>query len=822
MATLELQEAATTPQQHAPPEVNDRSCGIRGTAENRVRVGSPPTRAPERTPPAGGGSPDSKRRSFGRPFSGSRPLSATRFLRPLSGSWAKQGGQRRPVGKDADAREKQELAAAKEAAAKEGDTTPKRASEVITNLAMGSIGEALLRQLNVAGLAVGDASDDFLAARVGAGGLGSSKAVERTSSQKDRQIEIENQEQTNRKEAAFQRQTNSVHEKKVDKPKKSHRSNRQLLMLQLAEAEDEAVEPTRSTFSRDFTGCCPTLRRRIRLISRNLVMSPKFDGCVALIVMINSFTMALESEVEHAESFFKNLDWFYNVVYSLEAFCRWVVYGRSYFKAWVNILDFVIVVCGWLTSIGGLFENSGVMDSISALKVLRALRALRFCRMISFFEGIWIVFTSFIRCMRPLFWTCLFVFVIIFIFTMFAVELIGTSDEFKDIESQKKFSRTILSFVSLFQVMTLDEWRSVTQPLMDQTWWAYLFFVFYICISSLALMNLVTAVIVENTMMAVQQDDEHVKLEMAQKRQVEKEQIANLFHHFDSGRSRYGDMHHDGVVSPADVANIRNSWGALQAIFDSLDIHDQEDIARLMILLDSDGSGDISLTELLEGMMDLRALSEDSNRVALLHVIHNKDHKFEIIERVIAQMRAPNTIEKLLQRVEVCLSDFGICPVPKFADEVLEENATRSGKGSTSAESPVCRSTAATSSPPGDKKAGNRIRSRSPTSTVKPEEPERLAAADSRELLRKLRRMRLGLERNSEDLQEQREEIESLQKVVDTLRQDKENSRYKRVNSRSRLSQVANEQKKGLVVKDHLMEMILNSRRNISDKWHYD
>merc|ERR1712139_327707 len=102
---------------------------------------------------------------------------------------------------------------------------------------------------------------------------------------------------------------------------------------------------------------------------------------------------------------------------------------------------------------------------------------------------------------------------------MFAVELIGTSQDFESVPIYEKYVSTIPAVVTMFQVMTLDEWRSITQPLMDHRWWAKLFFVLYICVSSLAMMNLITAVIVENALQSVSKDDElkQKELEVKQK-----------------------------------------------------------------------------------------------------------------------------------------------------------------------------------------------------------------------------------------------------------------------------------------------------------------
>merc|ERR1719428_989662 len=63
--------------------------------------------------------------------------------------------------------------------------------------------------------------------------------------------------------------------------------------------------------------------------------------------------------------------------------------------------------------------------------------------------------------------------------------------------------------LTLFRIMTLDEWINIVQPLFETAGWTYPFFMLYICISALALMNLVTAVVVETSVKRTQEDADY-------------------------------------------------------------------------------------------------------------------------------------------------------------------------------------------------------------------------------------------------------------------------------------------------------------------------
>merc|ERR1719379_568233 len=91
-------------------------------------------------------------------------------------------------------------------------------------------------------------------------------------------------------------------------------------------------------------------------------------------------------------------------------------------------------------------------------------------------------------------------FIVLFLFAMFAIELFGPGDGVLikgEEEVQQRFRSFVPAMLVMFQIMTLDEWYEICIPLLEQSWLAWVFFIIYIPVSSLALMNLVTATIVE-------------------------------------------------------------------------------------------------------------------------------------------------------------------------------------------------------------------------------------------------------------------------------------------------------------------------------------
>lgn len=527
-----------------------------------------------------------------------------------------------------------------------------------------------------------------------------------------------------------------------------------------------------------------------------IVASARFDALMATVVAINLITMAVEPEMPQAHRFFTSLDWFYNIIYTVEVSMRVSVYGRLYFINSFNILDLLIVVSGWITSFAEVIagDSDGPFASMGALKVLRALRSFRLFRMIGFFEGVWIVFSSFLNCLKPLLWTCVFVMVIIFIFAMFAVELIGTSNSFKGVENSNLFKSTFPAMITLFQIMTLDDWRSITKPLNKAEWWTYLFFFTFLCISALALMNMVTAVVVENSMEHMKQDEDMVNHHVLEEHAREKEKIQSVLRFFRTADNAHQNAY-DLSASPADLLKARSTWAALEEILDALDLHEEQEVMKLMVLLDADGNGDISVAELLEGLLELRVMTRDKHRVALLHAMESSDYKFSIIERSLAQTHAPVDIAASLHRIEDMLKEIGMAPAPSKSNSALSGSSLfgnpdyeRPGSPPVFGSRPNTPQLLAPNSRPNTPMDSSRSnpgsRPGTPAGASSPHElrlagqgtaaPQNTDREGAQEVMRELRLFRQALQYQGQELEQQGACIQRMQEAVAQLRQEQE------------------------------------------------
>merc|ERR1719271_1136035 len=90
---------------------------------------------------------------------------------------------------------------------------------------------------------------------------------------------------------------------------------------------------------------------------------------------------------------------------------------------------------------------------------------------------------------------------------------------------------------TLIQLLTLDSRNFFVRPMVEEISWCWAYFYAYIAVAVFVLMNLVTAIIVENAVMTANKDEHHTLSQRAKQRLEELKQLEQLFHLMDSDGS---------------------------------------------------------------------------------------------------------------------------------------------------------------------------------------------------------------------------------------------------------------------------------------------
>ena len=143
-----------------------------------------------------------------------------------------------------------------------------------------------------------------------------------------------------------------------------------------------------------------------------------------------------------------------------------------------------------------LFDTSIVLISLipipnnSSFLVLRLLRIFRVLRLISVIPELKKIIESLLASVKKVFFVSLLLFVIMYVFGSIGSILFSDADP-------ERWGDLGKSLLTLFQVLTLSSWETVMLPLQKIFWFSWIFFVLFISICSITILNLVIAILVD-------------------------------------------------------------------------------------------------------------------------------------------------------------------------------------------------------------------------------------------------------------------------------------------------------------------------------------
>ena len=218
-----------------------------------------------------------------------------------------------------------------------------------------------------------------------------------------------------------------------------------------------------------------TLRPRVR----TLVDSSRFQWFIIGVIVVNAVVLGLETSpqlVDHA-AWLPAVGWATVGVFVVEIALRIYAHGGSFFRDGWSLFDLFVVVIALIPASG----------TLGVLRVLRVLRALRLLSAVRSMRRVVAALAATIPGMISI--GALLV-MLVYIAGVMSTHMFGGTDP-------EHFGDLPTSLLSLFQVMTGDDWANVIRPVTDAHPLSWLFFIAYILVSTYIVLNLFIAVAVE-------------------------------------------------------------------------------------------------------------------------------------------------------------------------------------------------------------------------------------------------------------------------------------------------------------------------------------
>ncbi|XP_051273924.1 voltage-dependent T-type calcium channel subunit alpha-1G isoform X6 [Dicentrarchus labrax] len=250
---------------------------------------------------------------------------------------------------------------------------------------------------------------------------------------------------------------------------------------------------------------------------RKIVDSKYFGQGIMIAILINTLSMGIEyhEQPDELSSALEISNIVFTSLFALEMLLKVLVYGPfGYIKNPYNVFDGIIVVI----SVG---EIVGQQDG--GLSVLRTFRLMRVLKLIRFMPALQRQLVVLMKTMDNVATFCMLLMLFIFIFSILGMHLFGCKfgieEKGKTTPDRKNFDSLLWAIVTVFQILTQEDWNEVLYNGMASTSpVAALYFIALMTFGNYVLFNLLVAILVEGfqTEEVTKREDLHAQLSLIQ------------------------------------------------------------------------------------------------------------------------------------------------------------------------------------------------------------------------------------------------------------------------------------------------------------------
>uniref|UniRef100_H2ZHJ3 Sodium channel protein n=1 Tax=Ciona savignyi TaxID=51511 RepID=H2ZHJ3_CIOSA len=268
----------------------------------------------------------------------------------------------------------------------------------------------------------------------------------------------------------------------------------------------------------------PSNRWQLKIF--NLVTHSKFELAVFLLILMNMITLMMEHYKMSTEwaSALRGVDITFTALFSLEAGLKLIGMRYHYFRDAFNVFDFIVIL---VSIIGFILENLvALIVSPTLLRVVRVFRVFRVLRVVRAARGIRRLILTLMISIPALFNIAVLLSVFIVIFAILGMTMFMNVKLNGALNDQVNFQTFGNSLMVLFRLVTSAGWNDVMDPLMNtrdcevsshlapgncgDPVAAVIYFVAFICIVFLVIVNMYIAIILENFDEIFKQDESGV------------------------------------------------------------------------------------------------------------------------------------------------------------------------------------------------------------------------------------------------------------------------------------------------------------------------
>jgi len=406
------------------------------------------------------------------------------------------------------------------------------------------------------------------------------------------------------------------------------RSRRKFLELNCLDLEPTLVSHVRDRLKRLSTTMTNSsrgtaaLRKNFRFVGNvmqllrsracHIVNCRAFVALVAACIIANAACVGVEVELSSPQDAGSGFWYVVEVAFTLfflgELVLRLVASQtfRGYIVDPWNVFDLVLVGVSCVASLLLQILADGRLGPIELAQAMEVVQAARVFRLFRLVRELRALVVGIVYAMKTLLWTWVLLALVIYFCGVLAVRTIGHPHR-RDEDIDFYFGSVPRGMLTLLQVTTTDDWVTVAKECMQYEPWSVVFFLVYLYGTTFAVLNVVVAVIVENTL---DQAGDQRKRFLERQEQKKKNACAGIFELFHKG-----DADGDGLLRRAEFKNLLHQEEIKVYLKDlGIDLRQAE---NLFSILDVDENEELDAEEFVGGLLKAIGLARAKEVLAL-------------------------------------------------------------------------------------------------------------------------------------------------------------------------------------------------------------
>lgn len=232
------------------------------------------------------------------------------------------------------------------------------------------------------------------------------------------------------------------------------------------------------------------MKEKVIGLCKKIAASPWFLNGITAVILINGIVIGMETVDTLMAEYGRWFHLFNQVavtIFVVEAIIKIVAHHpkmQDYFKDGWNVFDFIVVVLC-------LIPNLGAVPMLA--------RVLRLLRVLSVIPSLRLLVTVLVRSLPGMLNIVGLTVVIFYVYGVAGHYL------FADVDPTHWRSLGI-SLLSLFRIVTLEDWTDIMYAAMETYWWAWIYFVSLVLVGTFVVFNLIIAVVISNHDRAAKED----------------------------------------------------------------------------------------------------------------------------------------------------------------------------------------------------------------------------------------------------------------------------------------------------------------------------